>query len=513
MTDGYPDSYAAGHLKTHASKYDYLASHYSMIKQSYEKYPEEYVGYEEYADYEDYGSYLKAKYQSYKEEYGNRADHETYDAFENYYVAKMYDEKVDKPKKPEKPENEAPIANDDKFFIEFGDSELVDVLANDEDPDGTLDPSTLSFSGAASGTAVEELGQLRYTADTIDFDTDDSSVSDEFTYTVDDTEGATSNAATVTAHVIDPLRETAIDSSEATATGQLITLQLSTEDRTFNDTSFVEVDISSGPVDQGDINVSFVIDGSGSIAPVDYAEQVQAVQNTVDELRADFDGTGVDIEVQLVQFSLGAASASLDLFDPILDDIAAGGTPLTPQQASLTNYEAGLGEAVSFFTGQGADENFLLFTSDGFPNEGGPFDDEVAVLESLNVSRTAVGFGTGIDTATLDLIDNTGGSEIVADASELSDVFGASPLFPADLVDFSLTLNGVEIFGLADLTDEGGGSFSLEEILMGLPNDLGDSNSVLAVAEFDIDNDGVADETRTAETLIDGTDGSDVLFA
>lgn len=408
--------------------------------------------------------------------------------------------------------NDAPVAVDDPaFYVEFGDVAFADVAANDTDVDGTIDATTLAFSGADHGTAEEDGGKLKYTANTLLYDFVDSSVADALTYTVQDNEGATSNPANVTAKVIDPMRETDIDSQNA-SNGQPLSIELSTEDRTFNDSSFVEIDILSGQLAQT-VNVSFIADGSGSVSAPEYNQQVIAIQNTINALRADYQGSAADVNVQLVQFSSGSSAASFDLFDTALDDVNTG-TPLRPyQNGGSTNYDAPLSDAVNFFTGKGADDNFLLFASDGNPNTGGAFTDEVTELNNLNVSITAVGFGDNISLTTLNQIDNTNGAQIVQTAAELGDVFADSPLFPADLLDFSLTVNGNEVANESNLVDLGGGDYSFGGTLTGLLHSLGDTNEVVALASFDINNDGVADEFRTANTFINGTDGSDILFA
>lgn len=418
--------------------------------------------------------------------------------------------------------NDPPIAEDDgSFFVEFGDMALVDVVANDTDLDGTVDPSTLAFFGVDLGTAVEDGGQLKYTANTISYDTTDSSANDDLTYTVNDNAGATSNPAAVTAQVIDPLRETDQDSSE-TSNGQLITLELATEDRTFNDSSFAEVDITFGSLTPSDINISFVVDESGSISNSQYTEQLAAVQNTINQLRNDFTGSGTNIEVQIVGFSTTASQQTYDLFESDLDDVTTG-TPIASKENSLTNYEAGFQLAETFFTtGQGTtDENFLVFLTDGQPNRPSSspneYADELTGLNNANVDIIAIGFGSGINTTILDPIDNTGaGADVVASAADLGDVLGASPLFPADLLDFSLTVNGNEVANETDLTQLPGGDYDLDTTLTGLDNNLGATNTVVATAIFDVNKNGIFDNgidaTRTVTTIIDGTDGSNITF-
>ena len=409
--------------------------------------------------------------------------------------------------------NDVPKAKDDgPFFIESNDMDNFVVLANDTDVDSMIDPASVMFSGAG-GTAANDGGELKYTAQDIGGDLIDDSLADTFVYTVDDVEGATSNPADVTVNVIDPLVETNTD-NDVGSNGQALSLTLSTEDRTFNDSSFVSVDIGAGAVSQN-VNVSFVIDGSGSINDSEYAEQLIAVQNTIGDLRTAYTGSAATVMVQLVQFAGTAQQNTFDLFSPVLDDITSG-TPLAPQLKGLTNYEAALQLADTFFNGKAAEDNFMLFTSDGQPNRPIPdpfvFGDEVASLNAENVSITAVGFG-GANLATLDQIDNTGGAEIVANAAALGDVFADSPVFPAELIDFELSVNGGPVlFDETDLNPLGGGAFDLDDLLLMLDNTHTANNVVTATATFDTNNDGIADETLTAMTNINGTDGSDVIF-
>jgi len=49
---------------------------------------------------------------------------------------------------------------------------LIAVLANDHDPDGSLDPTTLEItSGPSVGSAVVASGRIRYTAPLLGFST------------------------------------------------------------------------------------------------------------------------------------------------------------------------------------------------------------------------------------------------------------------------------------------------------------------------------------------------------
>ena len=264
------------------------------------------------------------------------------------------------------------------------------------------------------------------------------------------------------------------------------------------------------------MNVAFVFDASGSITAPDYAEQIEAIQDTIDLLRTQFTGAENEVDVQLIRFSDDAdASSTFDLFDASLDDIAALG--ITTQTGGLTNYEAALDLATDFFDAvdpAGTEDNFVLFVSDGVPTTGGSFLDEAAELQG-QASVTAVGFGGSVDLATLNQVDNTGGAEIVANAEALSDVFAASPIFDAILFDFDLTLSvdGGPAIVLADevgdLVNNGGGDYSFDLASVGgLIGAESSSNVFTATAVFDTDGDFATDADRVTLTAVNTVQGA-----
>jgi hypothetical protein len=316
-------------------------------------------------------------------------------------------------------------------------------------------------------------------------------------------------------NVIDPLREVQVD-DDVTSNGQSISLTVATEDRTANDSSFVEVDIVTGDLVEVDVNVAFVFDASGSISAAEYAEQIEAIQDTIDLLRAQFTGAENDVEVQLIRFASSAdASTNFDLFDASLDDISA--LAITTQTGGLTNYTAALDLATDFFDAVDpaeTEDNFVLFVSDGVPTTGGSFLGVAAELQA-QASVTAVGFGGGVDLATLDQVDNTGGAQLVPDAESLSDVFAASPLFNAVLVDFDLTLSvdgGAPIVlagDVGDLVDNGGGDYSLDlASVAGLCGAESCTNVFTTVAVFDTDGNLATDADRITLIGVNTVEGA-----
>jgi ELWxxDGT repeat protein len=94
----------------------------------------------------------------------------------------------------------SPVANPDMATSTNDQQVTINVLSNDSDADGSLDPSSVRLSTNPShGTAASgSNGTLVYTAAA------GFSGTDSFTYTVNDNQGATSNPATVTLTVTAP---------------------------------------------------------------------------------------------------------------------------------------------------------------------------------------------------------------------------------------------------------------------------------------------------------------------
>ncbi len=95
--------------------------------------------------------------------------------------------------------NDAPAAVDDNVtMVEDGAPLAINILGNDSDVDGTLNPASVTIVGAASnGTVIVNAttGRVSYTPAA------NFNGSDSFTYTVNDDLGLTSNLATVTVSI------------------------------------------------------------------------------------------------------------------------------------------------------------------------------------------------------------------------------------------------------------------------------------------------------------------------
>ncbi|MBH0097405.1 hypothetical protein I6E61_13505, partial [Psychrobacter sp. NZS113] len=165
----------------------------------------------------------------------------------------------------------APVAEDDTVFGETGQSIIIDVVANDSDPENDLDPTTVKLIDPVTGDEVTSLvvdgegtwqvdlmtGEVSFTPES-GFTADPTPVD----YIVSDTNGLQSNQATI---VIDypqtsPIAE---DDTVFGETGQSITIDVVANDSdTENDLDPTTVKLID-PV-TGDEVTSLVVDGEGT---------------------------------------------------------------------------------------------------------------------------------------------------------------------------------------------------------------------------------------------------------
>jgi hypothetical protein len=99
--------------------------------------------------------------------------------------------------------NDPPVAVDDETSTEQDSPVDIDCTANDVDHDGTIDASsvTLVLAPTNGSVTIGEDGLVTYTPDA------GYVGNDTFTYTVQDDDGATSNAATVIVNILAPAPE------------------------------------------------------------------------------------------------------------------------------------------------------------------------------------------------------------------------------------------------------------------------------------------------------------------
>jgi len=160
------------------------------------------------------------------------------------------------------PVNDAPTANNDTLFVTDGGSATFNVTTNDTDPDGTIDPAsvTITQQPTLGSVTVNGDGTVTYTR------SGPGTAADAFQYTVKDNTGATSNVATVTVTVDTP--PVANDDTATVAEGGSTSINVAANDTdsdgTINPASIV---IVTQPVNglvtvNNDGTVTYVHDGS-----------------------------------------------------------------------------------------------------------------------------------------------------------------------------------------------------------------------------------------------------------
>lgn len=125
------------------------------------------------------------------------------------------------------PVSDPPVAGDDIAQVKENGFVNVNVTSNDFDPDGSIDPTTVTIvAGPDSGSTDVDpgMGVVTYTPDT------DTCGPDVFTYTVRDSDGVMSNEAAVSVDVVCNLPPTAFDDSASTDENTSIAINVISND-------------------------------------------------------------------------------------------------------------------------------------------------------------------------------------------------------------------------------------------------------------------------------------------
>ena len=156
------------------------------------------------------------------------------------------------------PVNDAPVAVADSFTVAEGSTTNLNLASNDTDADDGLDLSSITIvSGPTNGSLVVNAdGTVDYTHD------GSETVSDSFTYTIDDLSGATSNTVTVSL-TITPINDAPIATADSFTVneGSTTTLNLASNDTDADD----GLDLASIAIVSGPTNGSIVINADGTV--------------------------------------------------------------------------------------------------------------------------------------------------------------------------------------------------------------------------------------------------------
>lgn len=259
-----------------------------------------------------------------------------------------------------------PIALDDTAVVDEGGSVVIDVAANDSDPDGTLDLTSITIITPPAH------GQLILNGDgTITYIHDGSeSTSDQFTYTIKDNVGAPSNVATVVI-TINPVNDAPVAGNDTALVepGGTVVIDVAANDTDVDSAlDLTSIVIVQGPLHgtatvNPDGTVTYVHDGSESradsftytIKDVDGAESNIATVNIVIDLPpvANPDEANVN-EGGVVIIPVAAndtdPDSALDLASIVIVQAPAHGTAMPNVDGTITYTHDGSETLTDTFT-------------------------------------------------------------------------------------------------------------------------------------------------------------------
>ncbi|MEP4290868.1 MAG: tandem-95 repeat protein, partial [Rhizobiaceae bacterium] len=343
------------------------------------------------------------------------------------------------------PVNDAPVASADSDSVNEDGSVVINILANDTDIDGTLDPASVQITGTASaGDSLVVAGQGTWSVNTttgaIAFtpEPDYNGPVTDITYTVRDNDGAVSSPATVSVSIID-VNDAPIgtDDSDVVAEDGSVIIDVLANDSDIDgtiDPTTVQITGTSAPGDP------LVVAGEGSwtVNPT-----TGAITFTPE---ADYDGVVTDITYT------------------VLDD---DGAPTGPTTVSVTISGSNDDPVAAAIPDSGTNEDTNLNNIDVLSYVTDVDGDTVTVTgaSAANGSVTVNGDGTlnyipnanynGTDTITFNLDDGNGGTSVgsldVIVAPVNDDPDAGSPPLSTGIED--TTLSNIDVLSYASDID------------------------------------------------------------
>ncbi|MGR3579850.1 MAG: VCBS domain-containing protein [Sagittula sp.] len=362
-----------------------------------------------------------------------------------------------------------------------------------------------------------------------------------FTATVTDSTGRTDTAELR----IEVANETFVSDS-----GQEVTLDLNAAPVDGNPAGAISIDLTS--YDAPSVNLVFAMDASGSLGASAWLQQLDAVSNALEDIATRFDGTGIDIDVEVFSYS-GAtsqnnlrlqfvdgnpatlpqiltaprrAAPSVDLDLTTLAGLQADIAQMT-YTAGFTPWDAAFQQTEYYFDSQyvvdGPDAlNLMLFITDGNPGPTQQWAQPLANLLNDSFTTTisssgtpagtytpqpqfslpyavdvqSFGIGSNLNLALLSQTDSDGQATPVTSFGALSAALTGAGLFPATLIALDVTLeaDGTDLGTIADETNPAVVAGTLEidlalADLAGIEDLLGAQNEFAVTAIFDLDGD------------------------
>jgi CshA-type fibril repeat protein/VCBS repeat-containing protein len=228
--------------------------------------------------------------------------------------------------------NDSPVANDDTAVVPEDGSLVLNVLANDSDPDG--DALTVTSASATNGSVIiNPNGSLQYSP-TADFNGIDT-----ITYTIDDGNGGTSTA-TVTV-TVNPQNDGPVANDDAGTTNEDTPLVI---DLTANDTDIDGDTLTVDSATAANGSVAINPDGTVTYTPNSNFNGVDTITYTITDGDGGSSSATATITVNAVNDnpnttddSATVAEDSSVTIDVLANDTDVEGDPLTVTGATATN--------------------------------------------------------------------------------------------------------------------------------------------------------------------------------
>ncbi len=228
------------------------------------------------------------------------------------------------------PQNDAPVANDDTGTVDEGSSITIDLDDNDTDVDGTLDVTSIVLGTATNGSLVNNGdGTVTYTHN------GSETISDSFTYTIDDNDGVTSNSATVNITVT-PVNDMPVANNDSESVDEEGTLN--------GDVSTNDVGLDEGPITftvQTDVtngSLTFNNDGTYTYEPNTGFNGIETFTYRVCDVDGDCSTGTVTITVNPINDTPGANddSESVNQDGTLNGDVSTNDTGLEDEPITFS---------------------------------------------------------------------------------------------------------------------------------------------------------------------------------
>ncbi|MEO1016276.1 MAG: vWA domain-containing protein [Pseudomonadota bacterium] len=330
----------------------------------------------------------------------------------------------------------------------------------------TLDTNALNFQGFQQVLSVTENGATTIAFEDVQRTTGDMDFNDLVFNFEFGSDGSTPSSPPSPPQPPETTQKVSSEPVEL-PDGQDVAVSITTETTTGDDVAELTGSLSLTGFLASDFNIAYIMDTSGSTGAIATDGQFNAIDlngdGFPDSVFEAEQAAFAELNDQLEAAGLGGANlgvipfaslASLDTTTKIGSDADgngfADGVDAINNPSSVgggTNFEPPLQEAINFFNAQDDVDtatNVVYFLSDGFASTFS-LDDELDTLtdpNGIDAIINAIGATSGADEVALDVIDNTGTSQIVTDLSQLAAGLSASSLDINDIVSVDISVNG-----------------------------------------------------------------------